>query len=332
LVSAQLAVTTKTYVVLPKVQGYKISKLDENTNRLIHMKNASSVLNYSKIESSIKLCIDEIRKIRYANHDVSLFVLNSGLKMIKGLNYTEQEDHTVFSLPRSVIQPYIHYGSSFSLEEVIKISSGIAKPYHSNTNEVLMQLIKEIRGSNFSLIEGKDVLDLAIQNKYGSYQKIEELEVKIDTSIPPLIEILNEDYEEKRLTREYLSDLFSPKVSVTRTRGYYLIAHLTQADLSMLSDFVRIKEDLSIVNGSFVTLGKAIKYCGRNIHIRDTMLLAPGAAKSLASIGRLYGNMLQKIEISKADLEDMQGFLKRDKVKFTEYALRDALISLIHAS
>jgi hypothetical protein len=62
------------------------------------------------------------------------------------------------------------------------------------------------------------------------------------------------------------------------------------------------------------------------------MLLAPGGSKSLASIGKLYGGVLNKIEISKADLEDMEGFLHRDKDKFTEYALRDALISLIHAS
>jgi hypothetical protein len=114
-------------------------------------------------------------------------------------------------------------------------------------------------------------------------------------------------------------------------KNYYLIAHLTPADLSLLSDFDEIKEELSIVNGSFVTLGKALKYSGKNIHIRDTMLLAPGGGRSLAAIGRLYGGVLNKLEITREDLENMQGFLERDKAKFTEYALRDAIISLIHA-
>jgi hypothetical protein len=99
----------------------------------------------------------------------------------------------------------------------------------------------------------------------------------------------------------------------------------------MLRDFNLIKEELSIVSGSFVTLGTPISVSGRRVHIRDTMLLAPAGSKSLASIGNLYSADFNKLKIGKGDLEDMQGFLIRDKDKFIEYALRDALISLIHA-
>ena len=49
-------------------------------------------------------------------------------------------------------------------------------------------------------------------------------------------------------------------------------------------------------------------------------------------MGKLYGGVLTKLSISKKDLEDMKGFLVRDKEQYTEYALRDAIISLIHAS
>jgi tRNA A-37 threonylcarbamoyl transferase component Bud32 len=62
------------------------------------------------------------------------------------------------------------------------------------------------------------------------------------------------------------------------------------------------------------------------------MLLAPGQSKALASIGKLYGGVLNKISISHSDLTNMQGFLDRDRSSFIEYALRDSLISLIHAS
>jgi hypothetical protein len=58
----------------------------------------------------------------------------------------------------------------------------------------------------------------------------------------------------------------------------------------MLSDFEQLKEELTIVNGSFVTLREPLKYCDKNIHIRDTMLLAPGGCKSLSQIGKFYGD------------------------------------------
>jgi hypothetical protein len=125
---------------------------------------------------------------------------------------------------------------------------------------------------------------------------------------------------EKNLSREFMSDLFQPgqKVSITTTQNYYFLAHLTQADLSMLSDFDEITENLSIVNGSFVTLRDPLKFCGKNIHIRDTMLLAPGGSKSLAHIGNLYGEAFNKITISKENISDMQGFLREDREKFVE--------------
>ena len=66
------------------------------------------------------------------------------------------------------------------------------------------------------------------------------------------------------------------------------------------------------------------------MHIRDTMLLAPGGSKRLEDIGRLYGEGFEKISISQKDYENMGEFLKRDIVKFEEYAVRDALITLVH--
>jgi hypothetical protein len=76
---------------------------------------------------------------------------------------------------------------------------------------------------------------------------------------------------------------------------------------------------------------EALKYCGNNIHIRDSMLLAPGGAKSLASIGKLYGEAYHKIYIGQAKLNDMESFLQTNREEFIEYALRDALVSLIHS-
>jgi hypothetical protein len=104
---------------------------------------------------------------------------------------------------------------------------------------------------------------------------------------------------EKSLTRQFLSDLFpsdcaETKVSVITTKIYYFIAHLSQADLCMLNDFYNITENLSIVNGSFVNLRDPIKYCDKKIHLRDSMLLAPAGRRSLAQIGKLYGDAFNK--------------------------------------
>lgn len=118
-------------------------------------------------------------------------------------------------------------------------------------------------------------------------------------------------------------------MSLTITKNYYFIAHLTQADLSMFNYFSVLKEELSIVNGSFVTLGKAIDYNSIKVHRKDTMLLAQSRSKSLASIGMLYGEGFNKISISREALENMQTFLLSDKAKFVVDALREVLISLV---
>jgi hypothetical protein len=89
---------------------------------------------------------------------------------------------------------------------------------------------------------------------------------------------------------------------------------------------------LSIVNGSFVTLGKALNYCGRNIKLRDTMFLAPPGSQSLVSLGKLYGEGLHKISLNQEELGDMNTLLNRDKIRFIQYAIRDALVSLAHAT
>lgn len=69
LVSVQLAVTTKTYVHIPKNNVYCISKVDEITNKLIKQTTTSVALNYQKIEMSIQSVIKSIRKQKYSEHD-----------------------------------------------------------------------------------------------------------------------------------------------------------------------------------------------------------------------------------------------------------------------
>jgi hypothetical protein len=357
LVSVQLAVTSQTYLKIPKNTRYTISKIDVDRNKVERLKPNSAILNYTKIENSIQRCIQCIKDIKYGNYEECMFVLNTTLKNIKGFNYyDDDEEYTLFRLPRSAIQPYICFDKKLSLKELLQVSSSIANPNVKKVRLILMNLITNICTKALTVRNGKDKLLKDIYNIFGQYCELEELALEAAKILPPLIhKRMPMPTIEKKLSREYLSGLFnnsdkvcisssnnsdkvcisssnnSDKVCISSSNNYYLIAHLTQADLSMLSDFEVIKEDLSIVNGSFVTLRDPLKYCDKNIHVRDTMLLAPGGSKSLSKIGSLYGDSFSKIEISKENLNDMQRFLQVDKEKFIEYALRDALISLIHA-
>src|ERR1043165_5983446 len=145
---------------------------------------------------------------------------------------------------------------------------------------------------------------------------------------------------------------------ITKIRNNYFIAHLTNADLSIKKDFEFIKGELSIVNKSFVTLGKPIDFENGNVFIRDTMLLAPQGHKSLDSVGSLYGKQFKKVNIAKdltenqkeeltkdltidrkenLDLnqyikENMDLLLRVNKEKFVSYAVKDSIIPLIHAN
>jgi hypothetical protein len=201
------------------------------------------------------------------------------------------------------------------------------------------------------------------------------------------------------MTRSSLRGVGSDdKLSVTKIRNNYFIAHLTNADLSIMNDFDTLKEELDIVNKCFVTLGKPIVIGGSNtvvkeasngkegketidkseetlskakakakakvvvggsnVIIRDTMLLAPQGCRSLEKIGGLYGEDFKKVDIAKdlkeelkekftkdltkeqkekVDLnqyikENMDLLLKVDKELFDSYAIKDAIIPLIHAS
>jgi len=56
-----------------------------------------------------------------------------------------------------------------------------------------------------------------------------------------------------------------------------------------------------------------------------------GGSKRLAQFGNLYGEEFHKITIGSDKINDMQSFLRFDREEIVKYALRDALISLIHS-
>jgi hypothetical protein len=158
--------------------------------------------------------------------------------------------------------------------------------------------------------------------------QVEPVEILIESEDE--LELIKYQSGNKRLSRTYMSSFTDFRVSVSKINNNFLIGHLTPADLGIMNDFDKFKEELSIVKKSFVTLHKPIVHADTNVIIRDTMLLAPGPSKSLGAISNLYPNIKKKLKLSKFEIENMDLLLKNDKDKFVEYAVNDAVITLIH--
>lgn len=123
------------------------------------------------------------------------------------------------------------------------------------------------------------------------------------------------------------------QITLSIVKNNYICAHYNCADLPMLNDFDEIKPKLSIVNKSFVTLGKPLRIYNSLVYLRDTILLAPigkGKLEDLGKLSELEGDYSKRV-VSSIDKAQMSKFLKRDKEAFEEYAIIDAKITLRHA-
>ena len=104
----------------------------------------------------------------------------------------------------------------------------------------------------------------SIYFNYPDYILIKGLAGDNDKKLPALYDnedIDNRQVKEKSLRRTTLTDLLlgkdgtPKKVHLSITKIYCFIDHLTQGDLTMLSDFEILTEELSFVIRSLVSLG-----------------------------------------------------------------------------
>ena len=126
----------------------------------------------------------------------------------------------------------------------------------------------------------------------------------------------------------------------------YLIGHFTRADLPAFSEFTNpARTFLSNVRNTFVSIDSFIPIevedsagtavATLRLHLRDTLLLAPANAKSLADIGEIVG--LEKISLAPTRAQDLQikthmkEFREASWDKFREYAIRDAQVCVRYA-
>ena len=107
-----------------------------------------------------------------------------------------------------------------------------------------MKLLKDISSRNLTITNGKDSLLSEIYKIYNDFYEILELAKEEETQVPYQLDEkkVSKKYRpgvDKKLSKMFLANLVPgcEKVSITITHKYYFLAHLTQADFSMLSDF-----------------------------------------------------------------------------------------------
>lgn len=127
-------------------------------------------------------------------------------------------------------------------------------------------------------------------------------------------------------------DPLSSLIPATGSINLVLLAHYSVADLTMLSDFDKFKTHFDLLGKTFISLMGAYKVkVAKGVYItitlRDTAVIsAPGT--SLEKLGSLYG--LNKIKLANHYKSSMDKLLYENPTLFEEYAVRDAVISLIH--
>src|SRR5258705_12253398 len=341
LLTVQIAVNSRTIIKIPLNKSYEISyvhpltsnissnsnykspqifTLDEEDLKVNENENENKNKNKEKeikaieleiLEESIRYAIDQIRSFKYSNHDILLTELIETLRESNGITFYEDElkDQIVFALPRTPILSKVIFSDEnpqldFSFDYLLKTSNSL---------------------SDSSLIEGYSNFLIELKSTMPSLQLKATMAREVETGSEEIIHRQRTTYS---LGLPNVSQGPPDKLSVSRIKNNHFCSHLTNADLSILTDFPTLKEQLNIVQKSFVTLGKPLLIDNSFVYIRDTMLLAPAGNRSLEALGKLYN--FPKIEISKKDKKNMEDFLKKERGKFKKNAQQNAEITLKH--
>lgn len=295
------------------------------------------------INNTLKLVISKIRCLMFKDvYDLNSKIIGrlkeSGVEFFEDL----QRDQIVFYFPLTPMVCDILYPSGdFGFLDLLDMSKNVGNTKNStfrggSSTSTLLLSSNISRPVEDDDVGGVDDVDVGCGGSGGSnnFIKFVDLLNSFGLMSSNVIKFYNKTKFKPRARTKIIFNFNDSitKVSLTIVKNIFVLAHYNAADLSMLSDFNELKKDLSIVNKSFVSLGKPLRFKESFVYIRDTILLAPGGKNKLRDLSKLYSDKgLEKREISNKDLNDMRGFLKREPERFKDYALHDAVITLKHA-
>jgi hypothetical protein len=301
LLSVQLAGTSGLVLKVPNLEGIeKIKILDLGLG--IPHKNEKELCTI--VSNSITELIILIRSFLYSNNDKLIKKL---VKMLdetcdEGIKTCSKDDTKVYVFQKSSLKTRIRYTNTYSSEDLIKDSDTLNNKNHSH---YLLKII-----SILNVVSGNPEISEKMKKSI------------VNSSNKPL----------SRITYKYNNS--KDRLSVSINRILTICMHESAADLSMLSDFDTFKENLDILNRSFVTIAKPLKfdYCKSRVYFRDTVLLSPPGGQSLANIGSIYGDEYKKIDIGEYRSGKMKDLLQNNKELFEKYAIQDSIITWKHAT
>lgn len=299
LISIQIASTTSLYVKVPKV---KIDPLQSTDFKFGYKELRCEQTLIRQCCKSIDALVVQIRSSLFVKHDHLINRLNDELSFTVGVRKYSIEDYNLYTFPKTEVKTLIRYLTDYNSTSLIKDSEDLNNEEHYKTVSSFMLILNKLSG--IKVINDKQL-------------------VRIKESV---------DKPTSRIV--YRFGINSKcMLSISIRRNLYLCMHESAADLSMLSDIDEFKQSLDIVGRAFVTRGKPliIDECKSRVHLRDTFLLAPQGAKSLAGLGEIYGSEFKKVDIGNYRNGRMKALLKDNKELFEKYAITDSLITLKHA-
>jgi len=333
LLSVQFAQVVQNYIRIPLSTRYKLIKINPLTEAKYPVKTTSS-FDYNLLENIIANHIEQIRNLEFDNIDMIFENMINNLKSDSSLKYfIKNDDYIIFKLsltPERLSIKYIEsdgYSMEKLLFDVTLLSIQDIIKYKESIVDVITHYLSEplsgIKSFSFNFI---NELSTNISDEINNNNNNDNNNNYNNNNNESIINLVK---KQKRLSRSYLNLKNGVRISISYYFNNVVIGHNTTADLSILTDFDKFKGELDIVNKCLITLGKGIKYNNANLIIRDTMLLAPAAHKSLSSIAKLYD--CDKISLTDYEISHMDLLLKNNKAKFQEYALNDSVITLKHA-
>ena len=309
LLSIQLASTTNISLKIPVINKDPISVNDFNI-----INNAYGWVEKGRIDLGLRSIDYLIKDIRFfKNNDYDNFINDltdymNDLSEYMNMNSSENiklikhQDFSLYVFPKTSVVTKIKYLNEYYYEDLIIDSESLNNDEHEKS---LLSLIQ--------------ILNIVTRNQDNISDRMKK----------SLIQSVNKP--NSRITYRFNNSL--SKINITINRTLYLCMHESAADFSILKNFDILKEQLDIIDRSYVTRSKPLifDFCKSKVHFRDTILIAPAAAKSLASIGEIYGEEFKKIDIGKYRNGNMRLLMEENKRLFELYAIRDSIITLKHA-
>lgn len=329
LLSVQVSVLGNFNIKVPSLQTvYEFGQLDIDSNKFYTHEPKGKTLNYDLIKTLIQ---DAVNFNKHNSFSYYISYINKLLvKMINSnLSYKVKDGFYHFRMPMTKIISKFYRVDEYKLEQLINniITIDIQDP----NKEELANNLKDL------LSVDNEVEQLAI-----NFQNRDLTVTDNQLVIDDFDNILNEEADvETNFKYNFINtkNKTGPKLEqiyLGVRNNIYLAGHFNAADLPMFSDFEKVyKNKLDIVNKSFATLKAPIahNYMGNdkmkwNIRIHDTMLLAPPGQQKLSDLGNIY--KFPKLELTKAEYEDMELLWIDNPKKFKDYGIVDSTITVIH--